>query len=85
MLNLAEKMVNRTIQRGSVVGFHIKFSKFATETYNLLNEVYGNECLSSVECFKWFHEKPLKMVHARLSDSIISLSIRAITEIEINK
>ncbi|PNF15753.1 hypothetical protein B7P43_G11025, partial [Cryptotermes secundus] len=28
--------------------------KSATETYNLLTEVYGDQCLSRTQVFKWF-------------------------------
>jgi hypothetical protein len=31
-----------------------KLGKFATETYSLLMEVYGDECLSHTQVFKWF-------------------------------
>ena len=31
-----------------------KLGKSATETYNLLTEVYGDQCLSRMQVFKWF-------------------------------
>lgn len=34
--------------------FHVKLGKTATETYNLLKEVYGNECLSRARVLEWF-------------------------------
>lgn len=34
--------------------FQTKLGKNATETYLLLKEVYGNECLSRACFFKWF-------------------------------
>ncbi|KAG5307304.1 GVQW3 protein, partial [Acromyrmex insinuator] len=37
-----------------VVKFHVKLGKTATETYNLLKEVYGHECLSRARVFEWF-------------------------------
>jgi hypothetical protein len=36
------------------VKFLVKLGKSATETYNLLMEVYGNECLSRTQVFEWF-------------------------------
>jgi hypothetical protein len=36
------------------VKFPAKLGKSATETYNLLMEVYGDECLSHTKVFKWF-------------------------------
>ena len=34
--------------------FCVKLGKFATEMYDLLKKVYGDECLSCTEVFKWF-------------------------------
>lgn len=34
--------------------FSIKLEKTATETFNLLKEIYGNECLSLARVFEWF-------------------------------
>ena len=31
-----------------------KLGKSATETYNLLTQVYGDQCLSCTQVFKWF-------------------------------
>ncbi|EFN76303.1 Putative uncharacterized protein FLJ37770, partial [Harpegnathos saltator] len=42
------------IEQRIVVKFHMKLGKSATETYLLLKEVYGNECLSRVRVFEWF-------------------------------
>jgi hypothetical protein len=36
------------------VEFLAKLGKSATETYNLLMEVYGDECLSHTQVFEWF-------------------------------
>jgi hypothetical protein len=36
------------------VKFLAKLGKFATVTYSLLMEVYGDECLSSTQVFEWF-------------------------------
>jgi len=36
------------------VKFCVKLGKFTTETYNLLKKVYGDECLSHTQVFKWF-------------------------------
>ncbi|GFV23239.1 protein GVQW3 [Trichonephila clavipes] len=47
-------MVSVIIQQRIVVKFHFKHGKTATETYNLLKEVYGSECLSRARVFEWF-------------------------------
>ena len=43
-------MINVTIEQRIVV----KLGKTATETYNLLKEVYDHECLSRPRVFEWF-------------------------------
>ncbi|GFV86352.1 protein GVQW3 [Trichonephila clavipes] len=43
-----------TIEQRIVVKFHFKLGKTATETYNLLKEVYGSECLSRARVSEWF-------------------------------
>ncbi|XP_018301780.1 histone-lysine N-methyltransferase SETMAR-like [Mycetomoellerius zeteki] len=47
-------MVSVTIEQRIVVKFHVKLGKTATETYNLLTQVYGHECLSRARVFEWF-------------------------------
>ena len=32
----------------------MKLGKSATETYDLLKKVYGDECLSRTQVFEWF-------------------------------
>ncbi|KAG5319638.1 GVQW3 protein, partial [Pseudoatta argentina] len=48
----AGKMISTIEQR--IVKFHVKLGKTVTETYNLLKEVYGHECLSRARVFEWF-------------------------------
>jgi len=36
------------------VKFCVKLGKCATETYDLLKKVYGDECLSHTQVFEWF-------------------------------
>ena len=36
------------------VKFRVKLGKSATETYDLLRKVYGDECLSGTQVFEWF-------------------------------
>jgi hypothetical protein len=38
----------------SNVKFLAKLGKSTADTYNLLMEVYGDECLSCTQVFKWF-------------------------------
>ncbi|GFT54362.1 protein GVQW3 [Trichonephila clavipes] len=47
-------MVSLIIEQRIVVKFHFKLGKTATETYSLLKEVYGSECLSRARVFEWF-------------------------------
>lgn len=47
-------MISVLIEQRIVVKFHVKLGKTATETYLLLKEVYGNECLSRARVFEWF-------------------------------
>ncbi|GFV97154.1 protein GVQW3 [Trichonephila clavipes] len=47
-------MVSVIIEQRIVVKFHFKLGKTATETYNLLKEVYGSECLFRALVFEWF-------------------------------
>ncbi|GFS88083.1 protein GVQW3 [Trichonephila clavipes] len=47
-------MVSVIIEQRIVVKFHFKLEKNATETYNLLKEVYGSEFLSRAQVFEWF-------------------------------
>ena len=36
------------------VKFCVKLGKSGTETYDLLKQVYGDECLSSAQVLEWF-------------------------------
>ena len=36
------------------VTFCVKLGKSTTETYDLLNKVYGDVCLSRTQVFEWF-------------------------------
>ena len=56
------------------VKFCVKLGKSATETYDLLKKVYGDECLSRTQVFKWF--KGLKREGKR-SETISALVVPA--------
>jgi hypothetical protein len=47
-------MLSVNVEQRVNVKFCVKLGKFATETYNLLKIVYGNECLSRTQVFDWF-------------------------------
>ncbi|GFV44653.1 protein GVQW3 [Trichonephila clavipes] len=47
-------MVSVIIEQRIVNKFHFKLGKTATESYNLLKEVYGSEYLSHARVFEWF-------------------------------
>jgi len=42
------------VEQGVNVKFCVKLGKSATETYDFLKKVYGDECLSCTEVFEWF-------------------------------
>ncbi|GFX18014.1 ADAMTS-like protein 3 [Trichonephila clavipes] len=46
--------VDGQCQQRIVVKFHFKLGKTATESYNLLKEVYASECLSRARLFEWY-------------------------------
>lgn len=50
----AGKMLSAAIEQRIVMKFHYKLGRTATETYKLLKEVYGDECLSRARVFEWF-------------------------------
>jgi hypothetical protein len=47
-------MLSLELEQRVNVKFLAKLEKSATETYNLLIEVYGDECLSHSQVFEWF-------------------------------
>ena len=47
-------MLNANVEQRVNIKFLIKLGKSATETYNLLTEVYGDQCLSRTQVFEWF-------------------------------
>jgi len=49
-------MLSANVERVNIK-FLIKLGKSATETYNLLTEVYGDQFLSRTQVFEWFKFK----------------------------
>jgi hypothetical protein len=47
-------MLSLEVEQRVNVKFLAKLEKSATETYNLLIEVYGDECLFRTQVFEWF-------------------------------
>ena len=47
-------MLSANLEQRVNIKFLTKLSKSATETYNLLTEVYGDQCLSRTQVFEWF-------------------------------
>jgi len=47
-------MLSVNVEQCVNVKFCVKLGKSATETYDLLKKVYGDECLSHTQIFKWF-------------------------------
>jgi len=47
-------MLSVNVEQCVNVKFCVKLGKSATEMYDLLKQVYGDECLSHTQVFKWF-------------------------------
>jgi len=47
-------MLSANVEQRVNIKFLTKLGKSATETYNLLTEVYGDQCLSRTQFFEWF-------------------------------
>jgi len=47
-------MLRVNVEQRVNVKFCVKLGKHATETYDLLKKVYGDECLSRTHVFEWF-------------------------------
>ncbi|PNF28416.1 hypothetical protein B7P43_G16337 [Cryptotermes secundus] len=47
-------MLSANAEQRANIKFLTKLGKSATETYNLLTEVYGDQCLSRTQVFEWF-------------------------------
>jgi hypothetical protein len=47
-------MLSVKVEQHVNVKFLATLGEYATETYSLLMEVYGDECLSRTQVFKWF-------------------------------
>ena len=47
-------MLSVNVEQSLNVNFCVKLGKSATETYDLLKKIYGDECLSPTEVFEWF-------------------------------
>ena len=47
-------MLSDNVEQRVYIKFLTKLGKSATETYNLLTEVYGDQCLSRKQVFEWF-------------------------------
>ena len=47
-------MLSANVEQRVNIKFLTKLGKSATETYNLLTEVYGDQCLSRTHVFEWF-------------------------------
>jgi hypothetical protein len=47
-------MLSVNVEQRVNVRFCVELGKSATETYDLLKKVYGDECLSRTQVFEWF-------------------------------
>jgi len=47
-------MLSANVEQRVNIKFLKKLGKSATETYNLLTKVYGDQCLSRTKVFEWF-------------------------------
>jgi hypothetical protein len=51
---LSSTIIMLSVKVEKHVKFLAKLGKSTTETYDLLMEVYGDECLSHTQLFEWF-------------------------------
>jgi hypothetical protein len=61
-------MLSVKLEQSVNVKFLAKLGKSVTETYNLLTEVYGDECISRTQVFKLF--KTFKEVKGEIEDDL---------------
>jgi len=47
-------MLNVNVEQRVNVKFYMELGKSATETYDLLKKVYGDDCLYRTQAFEWF-------------------------------
>jgi hypothetical protein len=47
-------MLSVNVKQRVNVKFYVRIGKSATETYDLLKKVYGEDCLSRTHVFEWF-------------------------------
>jgi hypothetical protein len=45
---------NLKMEQRSVIRFYCKFGKSATEAFEAMKRLYGDECLSRARLFEWF-------------------------------
>jgi len=67
-------MLSVNVEQCVNVKFCVKLGKSATETYDLLKKVYGDECLSRIQVFKrfkWFKEGREGKRSKMISDPVI--------------
>jgi hypothetical protein len=61
-------MLRVKVEQCISVKFLAKLGNSITETYNLMMEVYGDECLCHTQVFKWF--KRLKEERGEIEDDV---------------
>jgi hypothetical protein len=47
-------LLSVNVKTRASVKFCVKLGKSATQTYDLLNKIYGDECLTGTQVFEWF-------------------------------
>jgi len=47
-------MLSVNVEQRANVKFCVKLGKYATESYDFLKKVYGDECLPRTQVFEWF-------------------------------
>jgi hypothetical protein len=47
-------MLSVNVEQRVNVKFYVRIRKSTTEKYNMLNNVYGEECLSRTQVFEWY-------------------------------
>ena len=85
----AEKMLDKKIEQRVNLKFLCKLGKSASESYETLQSVYGDDCLCRTTVFEWYKrfkegredveddERPGRPVTSKTDLNIISTSTRA--------
>jgi hypothetical protein len=64
------------VKQKAVIKFCVKLKKTATETFEMLKSVYGEECLSRTSVFEW-HKRHIEAQKLRMQKSLMKTMLTA--------